>query len=782
MENKIKKIIPGIILLVAMLGIFIIFQPFSVNAATIMDGDLIKNPNAAGELKNDVYIVKIIEGKRFKRLLLSPHVFESYGHLSWGQIKHVSGSTMNQYPTSDLVRCRDLEKGINDPKVYKLTHDGTKEWLDITAQEFEAQGYDWDSIYIINKTDRDAYGDEIDVLGGVGELLPVDTSDPVFEALSQKIGQDDAEIVAAWLTRTGLVLTEEFIDNNIIDHSPGHDADNDITIIGDPGAPYFLEITKRSLNRLYGYSPEMYQYAISSLRYVRGLNFGTRCGAARTGGPWMEVNAYNYIYDYKDKPLYKQPLVSGFLFIHEATHVKNRELQRSGQIRKLTGEENEAIAYLAHAYYAREYDFEGQGTLNPRSGITLKEFVKSRVFRCVEAPEGYFWDWDFYVMVLEKTGFPSRELEKLKAHLGITSIASVFSNFQISDVKPGTVAETWDADKVAVKVTWDTDKWAHTSKFEYSLNSNLSSATAVTNDYFGGHSMDHICILANLSHGKTYYYRITNIDYSDNVSVSSIRQLTIPLDAEPAPFTPTPAGQPQFLLKWGYHGTDDGRFYNAFGIAIDASGNIYVVDNGNKRIQKFTSDGVFITKWGSEGSGSGQFNSPHSIAIDTSGNIYVVDNDNYRIQKFTSNGVFITKWGSQGIGDGQFKNPFGIAIDASGNVYVADQNNHRVQKFTSNGVFITKWGSEGSGDGQFKNPRGITTDTSGNVYMVDNDNYRIQKFTSNGIFITKWGSEGSGIGQFYESHDIAVDASGNIYVTEVYSRHRIQKFAPPDGF
>ncbi|GAG09505.1 unnamed protein product, partial [marine sediment metagenome] len=269
----------------------------------------------------------------------------------------------------------------------------------------------------------------------------------------------DAEIVAAWLTKTGFVLTEEFVDEFIIDHSPGYDADNDITIIGDSEAPYFLEIAKNSLDRLYGYSPEIYQYAISSLRYIRGLNFGTRCGSARTtyDGFGMEKNTYMYIYDYKDKPLSKQPPVYGFLFVHEATHNKNYELERSGQIRKLTGYENEAIAYLTHAYYAKEYDFEGQGGLNPLYGMTLKEFVKSRVFRCVEAPEGYFWDWDFYVTVLEKTGFPSRELEKLKAYLAITSTAPVFSNFQTSDVRSGSIAETWDADKVAVKVTWDTD-------------------------------------------------------------------------------------------------------------------------------------------------------------------------------------------------------------------------------------------------------------------------------------------------------------------------------------
>ena len=88
------------------------------------------------------------------------------------------------------------------------------------------------------------------------------------------------------------------------------------------------------------------------------------------------------------------------------------------------------------------------------------------------------------------------------------------------------------------------------------------------------------------------------------------------------------------------------------------------------------------------------------IAIDSSGNVYVSDWDNFRIQKFDPNGAFITKWGTEGEGDGQFWGPDGIAVDASGNVYVVDYNLHRIQKFDSNGAFITKWGAEGSGNGR----------------------------------------------------------------------------------
>ena len=65
----------------------------------------------------------------------------------------------------------------------------------------------------------------------------------------------------------------------------------------------------------------------------------------------------------------------------------------------------------------------------------------------------------------------------------------------------------------------------------------------------------------------------------------------------------------------------------------------------------------FVKKWGSFGTGDGQFNGPVGIATDSSGNVFVDDLNNQRIQKFDNNGNFITKWGSYGYEDGQFSNP-----------------------------------------------------------------------------------------------------------------------------
>ena len=91
--------------------------------------------------------------------------------------------------------------------------------------------------------------------------------------------------------------------------------------------------------------------------------------------------------------------------------------------------------------------------------------------------------------------------------------------------------------------------------------------------------------------------------------------------------------------------------------------------------------GRFLTTWGSSGNGDGQFDGPFGVAVDGSGNVFVVDDGNNRIQKFTNTGTFLTTWGSCGFGDGRFINPTCVAVDGSGNVFVADNNNNRIQKF-----------------------------------------------------------------------------------------------------
>jgi glucose/arabinose dehydrogenase/DNA-binding beta-propeller fold protein YncE len=239
------------------------------------------------------------------------------------------------------------------------------------------------------------------------------------------------------------------------------------------------------------------------------------------------------------------------------------------------------------------------------------------------------------------------------------------------------------------------------------------------------------------------------------------------------------------VLKWGNYGRAASKFSWPTAIAIDSStGNVYVADTVNNRIQAFSSNGTFITAWGDIGRNNGSFNQPEGIAVGQQGNVYVADTVNNRIQAFSSNGTFITAWGDIGRNNGLFNQPEGIAVDSStGNVYVADTGNNRIQAFSSNGTFITAWGRYGLVNGLFNQPEGIAVDSStGNVYVADTGNNRIQAFSSNGTFKHEFGDFGIINSTFRFPEGIAVDSStGNVYVADT-GNNRIQAFSSNGTF
>ncbi|MBM4122297.1 MAG: hypothetical protein FJ249_06870 [Nitrospira sp.] len=251
-----------------------------------------------------------------------------------------------------------------------------------------------------------------------------------------------------------------------------------------------------------------------------------------------------------------------------------------------------------------------------------------------------------------------------------------------------------------------------------------------------------------------------------------------------------------FIILWGSFGAANANFHNPTGIACDAKGDVWVVDTNNHRVQKFDGKlGGYLMKFGSRGNGEGQFSSPWGIAVDrVRGYVYVVDSANFRVQKFDLQGEFVMQWGSFGTNDGQFYFARGVAVDQSdGAVYVVDMGNHRIQKFdTSTNVLpqiITKWGGglgpghasspQAQEAGQFRSPWGIAVDAQGDVYVTDTGNQRVQKFDREGNFITQWGGFGGGDGQFNFPYGIVVDARGSVFVVDS-GNTRVEQFMPSE--
>src|SRR5579885_1259506 len=224
-----------------------------------------------------------------------------------------------------------------------------------------------------------------------------------------------------------------------------------------------------------------------------------------------------------------------------------------------------------------------------------------------------------------------------------------------------------------------------------------------------------------------------------------------------------------FLASFGSKGSGNGQFQEPAGIAV-GGGFIYVVDNELSLVQKFDMNGHFITQWGSKGNNKGQFLLPQGIAVDSKGNVYVVDTGNSRVEKFNGNGTFLLSIGSSGLEEGQFLSPHGVAVDSLDFVYVTDTGNNRVEKFGQDGTFLQSYGEGAS----LKSPIGVSIDKSGNIYVADDGNNRVVEFQSNGN-VANWGSAGTGPDFFMEPRDVAVDSIGNVFVVDS-DNNRIQKF------
>uniref|UniRef100_A0A1X7UVD2 B box-type domain-containing protein n=1 Tax=Amphimedon queenslandica TaxID=400682 RepID=A0A1X7UVD2_AMPQE len=217
----------------------------------------------------------------------------------------------------------------------------------------------------------------------------------------------------------------------------------------------------------------------------------------------------------------------------------------------------------------------------------------------------------------------------------------------------------------------------------------------------------------------------------------------------------------------GEGGSGNVKFSHPLGVAITPDKLIVVSDRHS--IQKVSMDGYRIASVGKKGSGPLKFNHPAGIAISPiTGQVYIADPGNHRIQVLNPDLTFSHSFGSEGSASGQFQSPRDVAIDSQGLVYVADWDNHRIQKFSQDGKFVGQFGNKGSGSGLLYSPIGITIDNeaTGLVYVSEWGNNRILVFTSKGVFTNSFGRWGSNIDNFQHPTGLAFDKDGFMYACD----------------
>lgn len=162
------------------------------------------------------------------------------------------------------------------------------------------------------------------------------------------------------------------------------------------------------------------------------------------------------------------------------------------------------------------------------------------------------------------------------------------------------------------------------------------------------------------------------------------------------------------------------QFQDPKGVAVHPiTGKIFIADSNNHRIQVLNSDCTFSHSFG--GGAQTDLGFPWDVTCDKEGFVYVVDNENHTVNKFTTEGKFVSKFGSKGSESGQLNWPSAISYGTEGHLYVTDDN-HRVSIFTTSGKFVRKIELH---DDSLNHPIGIAVNELGKVFISDCWNNRL---------------------------------------------------------
>ncbi len=175
------------------------------------------------------------------------------------------------------------------------------------------------------------------------------------------------------------------------------------------------------------------------------------------------------------------------------------------------------------------------------------------------------------------------------------------------------------------------------------------------------------------------------------------------------------------IKSFGTTGKDAGNFHGPKGIKFDKDGNIYVVDSGNSRIQKFDGEGNFILKFGEPGEYEGQIDNPSGIYIDDT-TVYVTDTGNKRIACFDDSGNFIKNLSIR-----EIHTPRGISKYEK-NLIVSDEKSGLVFYSLENGVSF-RFNSWNNSKSKFSRLVSAHADRDGILYCLDHDHENVFVFS-----------------------------------------------------
>lgn len=229
-----------------------------------------------------------------------------------------------------------------------------------------------------------------------------------------------------------------------------------------------------------------------------------------------------------------------------------------------------------------------------------------------------------------------------------------------------------------------------------------------------------------------------------------------------------------YKARWGSYGTAPGQLAYPRGVAVDGAGTVYVANTGNDRVDVFDRGGALLRSVGTSGRAPGQFNTPMGAAADASGITAVADSVNGRLELFDADGSVAAVWGSPNPGPTVLPRAVAVAFDARGNAYVLDQRRARIVVFDrATGIPTRTIASQGAGPGRLRDPSALAI-AGDTITVADTGNQRLARFSVGGAYLGSITGAGSVRG-------VAVSPAGDrIYAAD--GTNRIRAYDPSGGY
>jgi sugar lactone lactonase YvrE len=229
----------------------------------------------------------------------------------------------------------------------------------------------------------------------------------------------------------------------------------------------------------------------------------------------------------------------------------------------------------------------------------------------------------------------------------------------------------------------------------------------------------------------------------------------------------------------GVASTVGSGFGSPYGVAVDAKGDVFVADNGDKSVKEVVAVNGQVSSTSTTVTIKSGFSNVNGVAVDASGDVFVTDGA--AVKEIVAVAGQVSLSSSVVLVGSGFAAPYGLAVDASGDVFVADHDGHAVKEIVAVGGSVSSTSTVKTVGSGFTGPEAVAVDASGDVYVADTDFSMISEIVAVGGLVSSTSTVNMINNGFGRPDGLALDAAGDLFVTDANIHASIREIVAVGG-